>query len=712
MEEKSISSECSGSVRKESVLYGDPLPLPEPLIVHKYFERSVARSSLSSTAGVSFPDKSWMSYEVLNSKSNMAARALAGELGSMSNTSDPHGITTIANGGNSVRIAVEIDPGSNLIIALLGILKLGAAYLPVDSHSAVNRVKHILNEANPMCLLALKKDSDFLINSQTVWSQFKVIDFDDVLAKISTEHANKANLVGEEMLNASTMPSSCACVIYTSGSTGLPKGVKLSHRTILNRLHWQWTVHPFANNEVGCFKTSLLFVDSIVEIFSCLLHLTPLAIAPRELSKDPEHFIEFLEYHRVSRLVMVPSMLQNIYSSLPGQNVQRLKDLKLWISNSETLPVQLLKEFFERFPLGKTFANYYGSTETMADVTYETFHSLSDILEKSHENRLSIGVPMTNNVVYIVNDHMSLVEEGDIGEICVAGGNVADGYIDGRETHFIPNPFSQDERLKTIYKTGDFGKIFRGRIIYEGRRDLQVKIRGQRVNISEIERAVSSTAEVEKVTVLCHTFSAISTIIVAYYTCKKGATVSTGTIKENCKRSLPSYMLPKLFHVQDIPLQPHTGKVDRVSLRKNFEKSIRRQSSNELAILDEKSKKILNILAINLNLPTKALCKDDNFFELGGNSVSMISTIVHLKENGLHIGIDDFSSAKTINHIMGLVQEHAPCICEMFDPSGYIVHTLNDVPHSKDLLDVLTDSFILKEPLDALLGVTRYVPIM
>ena len=231
-----------------------------------------------------------------------------------------------------------------------------------------------------------------------------------------------------------------------------------------------------------------------MELFSCILHLIPLVIVPRKDVVDPDAFVSVLEQYHVTRLTVVPSLLRNILFiiSVSVNKEMRLPMLAMWICNSETLSPDLGRRFFDTFNNGsKVLANFYGCTETMADVTYDVYTDVEAIEQQSKENNLSIGQPMFNNVIYIVNDDLNIVKPGKIGEICVSGLNVARCYIDGdlQNNCFVSNKFVEsttehDENnfeasdYSVLYKTGDFGRIVNGRLIYEGRRDMQVKVNG------------------------------------------------------------------------------------------------------------------------------------------------------------------------------------------------------------------------------------------
>ncbi len=238
--------------------------------------------------------------------------------------------------------------------------------------------------------------------------------------------------------------------------------------------------------------------------------------------------------------------------------------MKLWICNSETLKSNLLLKFFDIFwDKRKQFANFYGSTETMADCTSEVYSCPEDIQIKSVDANLSIGAPMFNTHCYIVDEKLEVMPIGEVGEICITGYNVAIGYLDGEISNkcFVQNPFHKHDGFRVLYKTGDFGRIHNGMIIYEGRRDMQVKIRGQRVNIAEIETVINECPMVDKCVVLCHQFSDVSSVIVGYYTTftKERHPRLESTILDTCKKSLPQYMRPKLIYLKEIPLQPNTG---------------------------------------------------------------------------------------------------------------------------------------------------------
>lgn len=232
----------------------------------------------------------------------------------------------------------------------------------------------------PLCILADDR-SAFISEADTVWSGYTIINVRSMLSdKPDKDDRLHRRLSRDEVLD--TQPNHLA-VLYTSGSTGVPKGVQITHRMAMNRIAWQWDRFPAGPDDVGCLKTSPLFVDSVVEIFSSLLHPINLVVAPTGITSNVEDFLGFLERHRVTRLVLVASLLHGVlcYLSTPSE-LKRfpLRQLELWISNSETLSASNARQFFATFPRHKTLCNFYGGTETMADVTFEVFSSVEDFI--------------------------------------------------------------------------------------------------------------------------------------------------------------------------------------------------------------------------------------------------------------------------------------------------------------------------------------------
>ena len=285
--------------------------------------------------------------------------------------------------------------------------------------------------------------------------------------------------------------------MYTSGTTGRPKGVVGLHRGAVNRLAWMWRTYPFLEDEVCCQKTSFTFVDSVAELFGPLLKGVPTVIAPDEVVKDPSRFLDLLESAQVTRLVLVPSLLRDVLAV--GGLRERLRHLRICVSSGESLPLDLCRHFLAVLPHA-TLLNLYGSTEVSADVTcYDTWQLPDDAAS------VPLGRPIDNTRIYVLDDQLTPVADGEPGELFVAGDGLAQGYWDRPELtaeRFLANPFAGD-RYARLYRTGDRARVLPdGNLELLGRVDRQVKIRGVRVELSEVEAVLTAHADVAQAVVV------------------------------------------------------------------------------------------------------------------------------------------------------------------------------------------------------------------
>jgi amino acid adenylation domain-containing protein len=288
-----------------------------------------------------------------------------------------------------------------------------------------------------------------------------------------------------------------AYVIYTSGSTGMPKGVLGLHGATLNRLHWMWAAYPFAAEEVCCQKTSLNFVDAVWEIFGPLLQGIPTVIIPDVVVKDVQRLIHTLARHHVTRMVLVPSLLQVILDTATDLHSQ-LSSLQYWVTSGEALPVDLCQRFHHCLPQ-HTLINLYGSSEAAGDSTcYE-------IREACELRCVPIGRPIANTQVYVLDARLQPVPVGIPGALYIGGDGLARGYLRHPELtaeRFLPHPWSQTPGAR-LYKTGDLARCLPdGNLEFLGRLDYQVKLRGFRIELGEIEAVLGQHPAVRAAVVL------------------------------------------------------------------------------------------------------------------------------------------------------------------------------------------------------------------
>lgn len=367
-----------------------------------------------------------------------------------------------------VGICMERSP--ELVIGLLAILKAGGAYVPLDPNYPAGRLAFMMQDAHISLLLTQRH----LIQRLPTHTAH-VLCLDDENGAWQDEP--------DDNLPRTTTPESVAYIIYTSGSTGTPKGVQGLHRASINRFAWMWKTYPFQADDICCQKTSLSFVDSVWEIFGPLLRGVPLVLIPDDVAKDPSRLVHELSRHHVTRMVLVPSLLQAMLESAPDIR-QRLPTLNHWTTSGEALSTDLLQRFHQQMP-GAVLLNLYGSSEVAADATcYDTTRSEQAL------SLVPIGRPIANIRAYILDQNRQPVPVGVPGELYLAGDGLARGYFnrpDLTAERFIPNPFASepDERL---YKTGDRVRYLPdGTIAFLGRVDQQVKLRGYRIEPGEIE---------------------------------------------------------------------------------------------------------------------------------------------------------------------------------------------------------------------------------
>ncbi|XP_014614771.1 PREDICTED: tyrocidine synthase 3 isoform X2 [Polistes canadensis] len=682
-----IKSLDMGTLQQQSILKGHQVNgNGEVELLHKLFTETAIRHA--DDIAIIYEDINGeiteMTYKKLNKLTNKLARTLRKYDGNAEITGQP-------------LIAVSMRPTEKLPIILLSILKAGMIYLPLDPEFPSARLKHILQEAEPT-LVMIENDANNSLYSDTVTKTYEQL-------------LDEARFECDDDLEYNDNPKQLAIVLYTSGSTGIPKGVLIRHSTILNRLNWQWRELPYFTDENRCiFKTALTFVDSVPEIWGPLLKGRTLVVVPKDVTKNPEKFVRTLEKYEIKRLVLVPSLLRSMVMYLKLQNKQNvLPCLKLWICSGEILSIAQATEFFVAFHgNNRMLANFYGSTEIMGDVTYHIMQNCNDLqlLEK-----VPIGKPLDNCIVYLVNEDMRLVSQEEIGEILVAGKNLAAGYLRDRDSHkFLDNPYAIDPDYSRLFRTGDYARIVKGTMVYEGRVDSQVKIRGHRVDLSEVEKIISRISEIDKVVVLCYKPGDISQELLAFITVKNDTKISSREIEIALQKRMPLYMQPQVIIVNHIPLLTN-GKTDRQTLLKQYESSMLINGNNEIANCDytgvseedlPKAKVLFPTIATVIGGSNRGTVNlKGNFYELGGNSLNSIYTVTKLRDQGYCIGITEFITAKTMGDVLRLMKRNVKDdnLKENIDEEQRYYEMLND-SHKEDTIKIITESFYSKADLE------------
>ncbi|CAH2097149.1 unnamed protein product [Euphydryas editha] len=678
-----------GSLPRVSVVTGKRVPLAAaPLTKHIESMRAADRTALiyyDETCNVR------VSYAELEGRTNAMARAIAA-----------HARPTGPNRDQDYVISVCMQPTHNTIIALLAIWKAGASYVPMEPSFPQGRITHILKDAQPSLIIYDDTANPAMFGGSGV----PAVSFEELSLEAS---ALPADIPNEDETLVQTDADTIAIVLYTSGSTGIPKGVRLPYSAICNRLWWQFRNFPYTDTETICvWKTAFTFVDSVCEIWGPLFHGRSLLILPRETTRDPQKLVRVFADYQVQRLVLVPTLLRSILMYLSLNTSERpLQHLKLWVCSGETLSKELALEFFRYFgdQSGYKLANFYGSTEVMGDVTYY-------VLEKAGQldifPTIPIGAPLDNCAVYLLDEEMNPSRESEPGEIWVSGRNLAKGYVGGQGADkFCDNPYAAHPDFGRLYRTGDFGILYKGVILYEGRTDSQVKIRGHRVDLQEIERAVSAVQGVDKAVVLCYGLASGNPEILAFVTIKSDARLSGHHIEVALKNSLTNYMIPQVIVIDKFPLLVN-GKVDRQGLLKMYENTNNNDDADIPLEIDYTGVKPCDLEVARVLFETVgevlgraargAISVKAGFYELGGNSLNSIYTITRLRDKGYYIEISDFLQSNNLGEVLSHLKTN-PENSREGDENKFAIRPMRN-DHKERVIEMIVSSFYEKAELE------------
>ena len=532
-------------------------------------------------------------------------------------------------------VGVYIKRSAEAIIASLGAIKAGCAYVPLDTSQPKHRLHLLISTGHCRTVLtdrAHRHDLPACVDPV-------LLDPDEALwTNLSPASSPPARPNGR-----------LAYILFTSGSTGVPKGVAGTHRATMNRLEWMYRTYPFSSREVCCQKTALSFVDSIWEIFGPLLHGVPNVVVPEEVVIDPELLIGSLARERVTRIVLVPTLLRVLLEHAPDLGA-RVPELKLWTVSGEELPIDLARKFRAAFPEARLL-NLYGSSEVAGDaVCYE-------VGELTGLTTVPIGKPISNTQVYVLDEFMEPVPIGVPGMLYVGGDCVSPGYWrrpDLTRERFIANPFA--EELGPVFATGDRARWLRdGNLEYLGRVDTQTKIRGFRIELGEIEANLMAHPLVRQAVVLVSRTSPEARQLTAYVVGQDGAALSSQELREFLRTRLPAYMVPAFFvEIAEMPLLP-SGKVDRRALPPPLSEA-RAAAHEQIEPRDDTERRLMSIWRELLEV--KEFGVRDNFFELGGNSLLAMQVLARVRKAfEVEVSIRSFFDGPSIDELRHEVQK-------------------------------------------------------
>ncbi|WP_085694735.1 MULTISPECIES: non-ribosomal peptide synthetase [unclassified Pseudomonas] len=545
--------------------------------LHQLFERQVERTP--DAVALTFETQS-LSYRQLNERANQLARYLIDQ-----------GVK------NDDLVAVHAHRSLEMTIGLLGILKAGAAYVPVDPDYPDERVAYLLADAAPVMVLTQQA-----LQARAPLRAFRQVCLDADAARLAElPRSNPQRTVD---------PLGLAYCIYTSGSTGKPKGSLNTHQAIINRIQWMQAQYSLDAADKVLQKTPFSFDVSVWEFFWPLSVGARLLVARPDGHKDPRYLEAFIERHGITTAHFVPSMLSAYMAYTQAGHCRTLRQV---FSSGEALSTAVQNDFFARFP-ATALHNLYGPTEAAIDVTF--WPCSPD--ESRHA--VPIGRPVANTRTYLLDARLQPVPVGVTGDLYIAGVQLSRGYLNRPELtaeRFIPDPYGAPG--SRMYLTGDKARyLASGDIEYLGRNDQQIKLRGMRIELGEIEMQLCAHPLVSQAVVGVQTQGGDACGLTAHLVCVAGAQPSAAELRDFLSRTLPGHMADMSFSfVERLPLL-HNGKVDRQALSALAGTPQQSEPSTQApATALEKSvahiwKSTLKLDAIGLN---------DNFFEKGGHSL-------------------------------------------------------------------------------------------
>lgn len=450
-------------------------------------------------------------------------------------------------------VAVALPRSVFLTLALHGIVEAGAAWLPLDTGYPDDRLRMMLEDARPSLLIA---------------SEDQLARFSDIPGLESLCYQQPLAVADDAPLVLSK-PDHTAYIIFTSGSTGRPKGVMVGQTAIVNRLLWMQDRYPLSADDVVAQKTPCSFDVSVWEFWWPFIAGARLVMAEPEAHRDPQAMQQFFAHYGVTTTHFVPSMLAAFVASLDADSVAACRTLRRVFCSGEALPTDLCREW-ERLT-GAPLHNLYGPTEAAVDVSW--YPACGPELAAVTGSSVPIGWPVWNTGLRILDAAMRPVPPGVAGDLYLTGIQLAQGYLgrpDLTASRFIADPFAPGERM---YRTGDVARwLANGAVEYLGRSDDQLKIRGQRIELGEIDRAMSALPDVaQAVSHACVFNQAAATggdarQLVGYLVSDSGLPLDTAALKARLAEQLPPHMVPVvLMQLADLPLSAN-GKLDRKAL--------------------------------------------------------------------------------------------------------------------------------------------------
>jgi len=584
---------------------------PRYSTIHELFEAQVEQTP--DAVAVIFADEQ-LSYRKLNARANQLAHYLHQQ-----------------GAGAETVVGICLERSIEWVIGLLAILKLGAAYLPLDPADPPARLAAILESAQSLFLLTETAHQWPLYNPNR-----KQICLDR--GRVEIDQASSENLP------AIGNGESLAYVMYTSGSTGQPKGVAIPHRAV-NRLVLNTNYIALDAHDVVAQAANCAFDATTFEIWGALLHGARLVILPKENVLAPQALVDSITHYGITTIFLTTALLNHVVQTIPNafQNVRNL------LFGGEAVDPQSIAELLREGPPSRLL-HVYGPTET---TTFTTWHHVRSIAENAHT--VPIGRPIANTQVYILDQNMQAVPVGIVGELYASGDGVAQGYLNqpsATAEKFIANPFGTSR----LYKTGDRARFLAdGNIEFIGRSDFQVKIRGFRIEMGEIEFALRQHPALQACVVVAHQNAKGDKQIIAYCVPTAPTIVTSSELAQFLRQRLPLYMLPAAFvMLDDLPLSAN-GKLNRAALPAPH------PHMAPAGQMIQAARDPLELQLVRLwetVLDKRPIGVQDNFFAIGGHSLLAVQLFDRLTRlTGKNLPVATLFQAPTIEQLAAILRQ-------------------------------------------------------
>ncbi len=543
-----------------------------------------------------------LSYSVLNSESNQLAHYLREKYAIQEDD----------------LICIRLPRSENMIVSILGVLKSGGAYVPIDTDYPQERIDFILNDTQ--CKVTI--------------DEALLLEFEALKENYSTENP-------EFIIK----PHHLAYIIYTSGTTGTPKGVMIEHKNVVRLLFNDDTLYNFSSNDSWTLFHSYNFDFSVWECYGALLFGGKLHVISRQLAQDPGAFLNYVIENKITVLNQTPAAFYNL-SKYDHQLNKKQLSLRYIIFGGEVLNPVMLRDWQIKYPAVK-MVNMYGPTESTVFASKFKIER-ENVLESVV---LPIGKPLYDTPIYILDEYGHLAPVGVPGELHIAGAGLARGYLNRAELtaeKFVSNPFVEGTKM---YCTGDLGKwLPDGNIEYLGRVDHQVKIRGHRIELGEIDSQVLSyNGKIKAVVTEVKEHEGDKNLVVYYVS---DSSVDKKELAQYLEAQLPRYMIPSFYvELENIPLT-NNGKIAREKLPEISSSDL--INKEYIAPKTDLEKQLVEIWEEILGISNIGIT--DNFFELGGNSMNVIRIIGEIQNKmGKLINVGAFLEAPTITELVMVI---------------------------------------------------------